>query len=102
MWKKVFMVLLIVLLVNLYLQSSIYAERSQRYTKADLTEHSPEIRTSPPKDLPQVKGETSYVWLWALLGAAAAGGLAAFALGGGGGGGGGSDGNDSGTVGGTW
>ena len=105
--KRVFIGVLVVLTLNLYFPRSTFAQQSHLHAKADVTEHSPESRTTPQKDIP---GKKSRKWLWWVLGALVVAGGAA-AAGGGGGGGGGDDagggnndggGDDTGEITGSW
>ena len=84
--KKLFIVVLILLLVNLYLPRNSFAQQAHLYATADITEHPPESRTTPQKDIP-VPGKKGRKWGWWVLGLLVVAGGAA-ALGGGGGGGG--------------
>ena len=90
--KRLLIGMLIVLTLNLYFPKSTVAQQADLYAKAGVTEHVPESRTTPQKDLSRKKGRK---WMWWVLGAlVVAGGVAA--AGGGGGGGGGDDGGDGG------
>ena len=78
--KKIFTLLLILLMLNFYLPNLTFAEQA-------LTKHPPEIRTTPEEDIPiEVKKTSS--WTWLIL-VALLGGVAAAAGGGGGDSGGG-------------
>jgi hypothetical protein len=88
--KKMLVLLLTVLLVNLLFFSTGFAQQNW-YSKADITKHPPVIRSLPAEKIPVevVKGGGGSTWLWALLGVAAIGGVVAAAGGGGSSGGGG-------------
>ena len=91
--KRVLIGVLVVLTLNLYFPRSTFAQQTHLYAKADVTEHSPDSRTTPQRDIPGKKGRK---WLWWVLGAlVVVGGVAAA-----GGGGGGDDGGDGGASGG--
>lgn len=104
--KKLFIVMLVFLILNLYLPRISVAQ--QLYAKADVPEHSPQSWSTPEKDIPGKKVRDERSWLsknkwWVLLGLAVAAGAAAAA---GGGGDGGDDssggGGDTGSISGSW
>ena len=78
--KKIFTLLLILLMLNFYLPNLTFAEQA-------LTKHPPEIRTTPEEDIP-IKVKKTSSWTWLIL-VALLGGVAAAAGGGGGDSGGG-------------
>ena len=100
--KRLFIGILVLLTLNFYLPRVTFAQQARLYAKADVTEHSPESRTTPQKDIP---GKKSRKWLWWVLGALVVAGSVA-AAGGGGGGGGGDDPpdppDDTGEITGSW
>ncbi len=105
--KKIFIIVLVLLTLNLYLPRIHFAQELQLYSKS-VTDRSPEIRSAsepeirstPEKDIPKKKSR----WLWWLIGLALVGGGAAAISGGGDEGssdsGGGSGDTGSGTI--TW
>ena len=86
-FKRLFIAVLAFLTVVLYLPRITFAQQVNSYTKASITEHAPKSRTTPEKDIPEIKKEKKSSWTWLIL-VALIGGVAA--AGGGGGGGGGS------------
>jgi len=104
--KRIFTGMLILLVVNLYLPNIAFAEPRYLYAKAGVTEHEPEILSTPEEKIPTVKVKKTSGWTWLIL-IALIGGAAAAAGGGGdeesstsSTGGGGSD--DTGSYAGTW
>ncbi len=98
--KKLFTVVLALLILNLYLPNVTFAEQHQPFAKAGITKHKPETLSTPEEDMPvEVVKKKSYTWLWVVLGVLAIGGAAAVGGGGGDSGGGGGDSGDV-TV--TW
>jgi len=90
--KKIFTLLLILLMLNLYLPNLTLAEKV-------ITKHPPEIRTTSEEDIPTIKVKKTSSWTWLIL-VALLGGVAAAAGGGGGdSGGGGGGGGDTTTTG---
>jgi uncharacterized membrane protein YfcA len=79
--KKIFTLLLILLMLNFYLPNLTFAEQA-------LTKHPPEIRTTPEEDIPMIQEKKKSGWTWLIL-VALLGGVAAAAGGGGGDSGGG-------------
>ena len=86
--KKIFTLLLILLVLNLYLPNLIFAEHKYLYAKAGITKHKPEILSTPEENIPTIKVKKTSGWTWLIL-VALLGGVAAAAGGGGGGSGGG-------------
>ena len=80
--KKIFIIVLVLLTLNLYLPRIHFAQELQLYSKS-VTARSPEIRSAPEpeirstpeKDIPKKKSR----WLWWLIGLALVGGGAAVA-----------------------
>ena len=86
--KKLFIVVLVFLTLNLYLPRTSVAQ--QLFAKADVPEHPPQSWSTPEEDIPGEKVRDERSWLsrnkwWVLLGLVVVGGTAA------GGGGGGKD-----------
>ena len=107
--KKLFIVVLAFLTLNLYLPRTSVAQ--QLLAKADVTEHPPQSWSTPEEDIPGEKVRDERSWLsrnkwWVLLSLVVIGGAAAAGGGGGGGGGddssGGDGGTDTGSITGTW
>jgi hypothetical protein len=105
--KKIFIIILVLLTLNLYLPRIHFAQELQLYSKSETVRSpeirsapKPEIRSTPEKDIPKKKSR----WLWWLIGLALVGGGAAAISGGGDEGssdsGGGSGDTGSGTI--TW
>ena len=105
LFKRIFTGMLILLVLNLYLPNIAFSEHRYLYAKAGVTEHEPEIVSTPEEDMPTVKVKKSSGWSWLII-LAVIGGAAAAAGGGGDNGGGGSgvstDGGDTGDVTYTW
>ncbi len=87
MIRRILVVFLIFLLVNLYLPRVASAQVGEI---EEITHNAPAVRSTPAEDIPVETAKKSKLWLWALIGAVAVGAIAAVAAGGGGGGGGGS------------
>ena len=107
--KKLFTVVLILSILNLYFPNTTFAEQHHLFAKAEITKHKPEILSTPEEDIPTIKAKKTSGWTWVILLALIGGVAAAAAAGGGDGdsgggssGGGGSDGGDSGDVTVTW
>jgi len=96
--KKLFILVLILSILNLYLPNIAFAEQHQLFAKADITKHKPEILSTPEEDIPTIKAKKTSGWTWVIL-LALIGGVAAAAAGGGGGDGGGGGGNGDGDTG---
>jgi len=81
--KKLFILMLTVLTLNLYLPKTFYAAEGQMYAEANITVHPLEIRSTPDEDIAtdEPKKKSKW-WLWALLAVAAIGAGAAVAAGG--------------------
>ncbi len=105
--KKIFIIVLILLTLNLYLPRIHFAQELQLYSNLVAARSpeiqsalEPEIRSTPEKDIPKKKSR----WFWWLIGLALVGGGAAAISGGGDEGssdsGGGSGDTGSGTI--TW
>ena len=105
--KKIFIIVLVLLTLNLYFPRIHFAQELQLYSNWIATGSpeirsapEPEIRSTPEKDIPKKKSR----WLWWLIGLALVGGGAAAISGGGDEGssdsGGGSGDTGSGTI--TW
>jgi len=86
--KKIFTLLLILLILNLYFPNLTFAEHKYLYAKAGITKHKPEILSTPEENIPTIKVKKTSGWTWLIL-VALLGGVAAAAGGGGGGSGGG-------------
>lgn len=86
--KKLFTVVLILSVVSLYLPNITLAEQHHVFAKARVTEHKPEILSTPEEPIPTIKAKKTSGWTW-LIAIGLIGGVAAAAAGGGGGGGGG-------------
>ena len=82
--KKLFAVVLILLILNLYFPSITFAGQHHVFAKAGVTEHKPEILSTPEEDIPTIKAKKTSGWTWVIL-LALIGGVAAAAAGGGGG-----------------
>ena len=81
--KKVFILMLTVLTLNLYLPKTFYAAEGQMYAEANITVHPLEIRSTPDEDIVSDKPkEKSKWWLWTLLAVAVIGAGAAATAGG--------------------
>ena len=80
--KKLFTLVLILSILNLYLPNIAFAENPQLFAKAEITKHKPEILSTPEEDIPTIKKKKTSTWTWVIL-LALVGGLAA-AVGGGG------------------
>ena len=85
--KKLFILVLILSILNLYLPNIAFAEQQQLFAKADITKHKPEILSTPEEDIPTIKVKKTSSWTWVIL-LALIGGVAAVAGGGGDSGGG--------------
>ncbi|MBW2312209.1 MAG: hypothetical protein JRF35_14270 [Deltaproteobacteria bacterium] len=81
--KKIFTCMLILLAFNLFLPTIAFAEHRYLYAKKGITEHEPEILSTPEEEIPTVKVKKSSSWAWMILLALIAGGAAAAAAGGG-------------------
>ena len=103
--KRIFSGMLMLFVLNLYLPNIVFAEHRYLYAKAGITEHEPEILSTPEEEIPAAKVKKSSGWSWLII-LAVIGGAAAAAGGGGGNGGGGSGdstgGGDTGDVTVTW
>lgn len=100
--KKLFTVVLILSILSLYFPNITLAEQHHLYAKAGITDHKPEILSTPEEDIPTIKKKETSSWTWVIL-LALIGGVAAAAGGGGGSSGGGSSGGgDTGDVTVTW
>ncbi len=90
--KKLFIVVLGFLTLNLYLPGAAFADSGRYHVSAGITVHPLEIRSTPELDLPKKTAEDNRSWIsrhkWWVVGGLA---VVAAAAGGGGGGGGGSD-----------
>lgn len=91
--KKMIVPVLILSLIGLFLPETLLAGQSRLYvqntTAKGITEHSPEILSTPEEDIPveEVTKKGMSKWVWIGLGVLLAGGAAAAGGGGGGGGG---------------
>ena len=100
--KKLFTLVLILSILNLYLPNITFAGQPQIYKKAGITKHKPEILSTPEEDIPTIKAKKTSGWTW-LIAIGLIGGVVAAAAGGDGdGGGGGGGGGDTGDVAVTW
>ena len=100
--KKLFTGALIILTLNLYLTNISFAEYKYSNSKPEITEHAPQSRTMPEKDVPKVKVKKTSGWSWLIV-IALIGGIAAVASGGGGGESGGGGGvGETGSISGSW
>lgn len=90
--KRIFAGLLALFVLNLYLPNIAFSEHLYLYAKKGITEHEPEILSTPEEEIPTVKVKKSSSWAWVIL-LALIGGVAAVAAGGGGGNGGGESGD---------
>ena len=81
--KRIFAGMLILLVLNLYLPNVAFAEHRYLYAKKEITQHEPEILSTPEEEIPTVKVKKSSGWTWLILLALIAGGAAAAAGGGG-------------------
>ena len=101
--KKLLVPVLVLLTLNLCLPKTAFCQQDFLYTKADITEHPPQSRTTRIEDMPGKKGRS---WLWWLVGLVVVAGVAAAGASGGDDGGGGDDpppdDPDEGEVTGTW
>ena len=91
--KRILAAVLILLMVNLYLPEIAGAEKHSP-AKAAITEHPPQILSTPEEKIPTVEAKRSS-WTWLILIALVGGAAAA---GGGGGGGGGAPVSDTGSI----
>jgi len=81
--KKVFILMLTVLTLNLYFPKVFYAADGQMYAEANTTMHPLQIRSTPDEDIATDKPKKkSKWWLWTLLAVAVIGAGAAAAAGG--------------------
>jgi len=80
--KRIFTGMLIIFVMNLFLSHMTFAEHRVLYAKAGVTEHEPEILSTPEEDMPTVKVKKKS-WGWYILLVLIAGGAAAAAGGGG-------------------
>jgi len=82
--KKVFILMLTVLTLNLYFPKVFYAADSQMYAEANITMHPLQIRSTPDEDIAtEEPKKKSKWWLWTLLAVVVVGGGAAAASSGG-------------------
>ena len=81
--KMIFTGLLALFVLNLYLPNIAFSEHRYLYAKKGITEHEPEILSTPEEEIPTVKVKKSSGWAWMILLALIAGGAAAAAAGGG-------------------
>ena len=84
--KKIFIIVLVLLTLNLYLPRIHFAQELQLYSKSETVRSpeirsapEPEIRSTPEKDIPKKKSR----WIWWVLGLAVVGGGVAVVAGGG-------------------
>ena len=94
--RRILAAVLILLMVNLYLPGIAGAEQHNSPAKVAITEHPPQILSTPEEKIPTVEVKKTS-WTWVILVGLIAGAAAA-AGGGGGDGGGGGGGEDSGDV----
>jgi hypothetical protein len=87
-FKKIFVLLLVVSIMNLYFPQVTFGQASDTRGQAGVTKNPPEFLTSPELNIPVEKETKTAGWVWVALGIVLVGGLAAAAAGGGGGGGG--------------
>ena len=100
--KKLLTLVLILSVMSLYLPNLTCAEQRPLFAKAGVTEHKPEILSTPEEDIPTIKAKKTSGWTW-LIAIGLIGGVVAAAAGGDGdGGGGGGGGGDTGDVAVTW
>jgi len=100
--KRIFIVLLNLLIMNLYLTNITFAQQARLYAEAQITKHPPQILAPQEEKIPIKKvAKKKSKWLWLILGIALVGGGAA-AISGGGDEGSGSNGPDTGSVSGSW
>ena len=82
--KKVFILMLTVLTLNLYFPNVFYAADGQMYAETNITMHPLQIRSTPDENLvSEEPKKKSKWWLWTLLAVAVVGGGAAAASAGG-------------------
>ena len=60
--KRIFTAMLTLLVLNLYLPTIAFAEHRYLYAKAGITEHEPEILSTPEEDMPTVKVKKKSSW----------------------------------------
>ena len=85
--KKLFVIVLVILTLNLYLPKMALAQ--QQFASADVPKHEPQSWGTPEEDIPTIKKKKTSGWTWVIL-VALIGGLVAAA-------GGGDSGGDGGT-----
>ena len=88
-FRKIFVLLLVVSIMNLYFPRVTFGQASDTSGQAGVTKNPPEFLTSPELNIPVEKETKTAGWVWVALGVVLVGGVAAAAAGGGGGGGGG-------------
>jgi hypothetical protein len=98
--KKIFVIVLVILTLNLYLPKMALAQ--QVFASADVPKHEPQSWGTQEEDIPTIKEKKTSGWTWLILLVLIGGAAAAAGGGGGGNGGGGGDGDDDGEVTGTW
>jgi hypothetical protein len=82
--KKVFILMLTVLMLNLYFPKVFYAADGQMYAENNITMHPLQIRSTPDEDIAtEEPKKKSKWWLWTLLSVVVVGGGAAVASAGG-------------------
>jgi len=64
--KRIFTGMLIIFVMNLFLSHMTFAEHRVLYAKAGVTEHEPEILSTPEEDMPTVKVKKKS-WGWYIL-----------------------------------
>ena len=98
--KRIFIVLLTLLIMNLYLPNITIAQQARFYAEAQITKHPPQILAPQEEKIPVKKvTKKKSKWLWWILGLAIVGGGAAAISSGGDEG---SGGGDTGRVSGSW
>ncbi len=79
--KRIFIVLIILLTLNLYLPNITFAQQTHFYAKAQITQHPPQILASPEEKIPVKKvTKKKSKWLWKMIGLIVTGGAAYYLL----------------------
>lgn len=79
--KRIFIVLIILLTLNLYLPNITFAQQAHFYAKAQITQHPPQVLAPPEEKIPVKKAvKKKSKWIWWIISLAVAGGGAYYLL----------------------